>query len=91
MKEKQKMAAALKYSPESKDAPHVAAKGSGMTANRILEKAEENNIPVIEDASLVELLSAVELNEKIPEELFEAVAEVFAFIYQADRKMEKDG
>lgn len=89
MTEKQKKAAALKYDQKYASAPIVTAKGSGLTANNILEKAQEKDIPVIEDASLIELLAALNINETIPEELYQAVAEVFAFIYQADKKMEK--
>ncbi|WP_164215446.1 EscU/YscU/HrcU family type III secretion system export apparatus switch protein [Virgibacillus sp. YIM 98842] len=89
MKEKQKKAAALKYDHKRNSAPFVAAKGRGMIADQILENAKENNIPVIEDASLMELLAALNINESIPEELYQAVAEVFAFIYRADRQLEK--
>ncbi|MFA1818586.1 EscU/YscU/HrcU family type III secretion system export apparatus switch protein [Virgibacillus oceani] len=89
MMEKRKKAAALKYDHKSKAAPRLTAKGTGLTANNILDKANENDIPVIEDASLAELLAALTINETIPEELYQAVAEVFAFIYQADQQMEK--
>jgi len=90
MREKRKKAAALKYDHKSKTAPLITAKGTGLTADNILDKANENDVPVIEDASLVELLAALNINETIPEELYQAVAEVFAFIYQADRQMEKN-
>jgi flagellar biosynthesis protein len=81
MNENRKEAVALAYHPDSADAPIVTAKGSGKTA----EKATEHQIPIREDASLVSLLGKLAVNEKIPEELFQAVAEVFAFIYKLDQ------
>ncbi|WP_144461388.1 EscU/YscU/HrcU family type III secretion system export apparatus switch protein [Siminovitchia fortis] len=71
-------------------APIVMAKGKGVTAEKILEAAKENGIPVQQDPALVELLGQLDLNETIPEELFEAVAEIFAFIYRLDRKMAEE-
>jgi flagellar biosynthesis protein len=67
--------------------PAVLAKGKGMAAERILEKAKEHGVPIHNDPALAELLGQLELNEVIPEQLYRAVAEVFAFIYQLDRKM----
>ncbi|WP_062231723.1 EscU/YscU/HrcU family type III secretion system export apparatus switch protein [Fictibacillus sp. FJAT-27399] len=76
-------AAALSYH-ENMAAPKLTAKGTGKTAEKILSVAQENNIPIQKDPSLVALLSQLEINEKIPQELYEVVAEVFAFIYQVD-------
>ncbi|PLR84196.1 hypothetical protein CVD25_12235 [Bacillus canaveralius] len=78
-------AIALGYDQSKHDAPKVLAKGKGKIAENILEKAKENNVPVQEDPSLVELLSELDINERIPEQLYGAVAEVFAFIYRTDR------
>ncbi|PYF07091.1 EscU/YscU/HrcU family type III secretion system export apparatus switch protein [Ureibacillus chungkukjangi] len=80
-----KEAIALTYNPENNNSPTVIAKGKGKIADNILEKAAQNDIPVYEDKNLVELLGNLDLNESIPEELYEAVAEVFAFIYRLDR------
>ena len=85
---KRKKAAALKYEREGDYAPIVTATGKGMVADEIIKKARENNIPILEDASLVEILAELNINEAIPEELYQAVAEVFAFIYRADEKMD---
>ncbi|MFC5541268.1 MAG: EscU/YscU/HrcU family type III secretion system export apparatus switch protein [Bacilli bacterium] len=90
MKEKRKEAVALLYNPEE-NSPKVVAKGKGKIAENILQKAEEHNVPVYEDPNLVELLGQLELNESIPPDLYEAVAEVFAFIYQLDRKFHSNG
>ncbi|MFC4404595.1 EscU/YscU/HrcU family type III secretion system export apparatus switch protein [Gracilibacillus xinjiangensis] len=82
-----KKAAALKYDPGNDQAPKVTAIGKGYVAENILEKALANNIPIQSDPTLVELLSELEINESIPEELYQVVAEVFAYIYQVDQKM----
>jgi flagellar biosynthesis protein len=88
MKSNIKEAVALKYNPEECGSPVVAAKGKGETAQRIVSTAREHNIPIQEDASLVHLLSRLEIEESIPEELYEVVAELFAFIYQMDKEAE---
>ncbi|MCQ6279679.1 EscU/YscU/HrcU family type III secretion system export apparatus switch protein [Bacillus sp. EB600] len=84
-----KEAVALTYHPDSADAPIVAAKGKGKTAEMIIEKAKENQIPVQEDPALVNLLGQLNVNDRIPQELYQAVAEVFAFIYKLDKNIEK--
>ena len=84
-----KTAVALGYNPKSHDAPKVMAKGKGVVAQNIIEKAIKNDVPIQEDPSLVELLSQLEINERIPEELYQAVAEVFSFIYQLDKQAAK--
>jgi flagellar biosynthesis protein len=84
-----KTAVALGYNPTSHDAPKVMAKGKGIVAQTIIEKAVKNDVPIQEDPSLVELLSQLEINERIPEELYQAVAEVFSFIYKLDKQAGK--
>lgn len=86
MKENRNEAVALTFDPSNGDAPKVVAKGKGILADNILKKANENDIPIQQDASLVQILGQLDLNESIPEELYQAVAEVFAFIYQLDKK-----
>ncbi|USK61197.1 EscU/YscU/HrcU family type III secretion system export apparatus switch protein [Peribacillus asahii] len=88
MEDKRAEAIALKYDSEKDPAPKVLAKGKGKVAENILEKAKELNIPVQKDPSLVELLGKLDINETIPDELYRAVAEVFAFIYKMDRDAE---
>lgn len=83
--EKRKKSVALRYDEKQTNAPLVTATGKGLAAEEIRKIAEENNVPVLEDVSLVELLSELNINETIPEELYQAVAEVFAFIYRADQ------
>jgi flagellar biosynthesis protein len=86
MRKNIKEAVALKYNPEESSSPIVTAKGKGETAVRIVQTASEHNIPIQEDPSLVHLLSKLEIDESIPEELYEVVAELFAFIYQIDQE-----
>ncbi len=87
-KHQRKEAIALTYKP-GLDAPTVIAKGKGKIADNILAKANEHDIPIQEDASLVELLGKLDINQSIPEELYLAVAEVFAFIYKIDKRIPK--
>lgn len=84
-KERRKKAVALQYDQSKDSAPKVTASGSGYVAENILERAKKHNVPVQEDETMVELLAQLDINEKIPEELYRAVAEVFAYIYQADK------
>ena len=80
-----KEAIALTYNQEQSNSPKVVAKGKGKIADNILEQAKLHHVPIYEDRNLVELLGKLDLNESIPEELYQAVAEVFAFIYRVDR------
>ncbi|MGZ0085231.1 EscU/YscU/HrcU family type III secretion system export apparatus switch protein [Caldibacillus thermoamylovorans] len=85
MSEGRKKAVALSYDAHVDEAPVVKAKGSGAIAEAIIEMAEQHGVPIRKDPVLVELLSEVELNETIPEELYALVAELFAFLYDLDR------
>ncbi|WP_261306012.1 EscU/YscU/HrcU family type III secretion system export apparatus switch protein [Paenibacillus andongensis] len=82
-----KKAVALRYSPEAQKAPTLIAKGKGHMAEAILQKAKENGIPIQEDSSLVEVLSKLDLDQEIPPELYQLVAEVLSFIYRSDNRM----
>ncbi|QNU37809.1 EscU/YscU/HrcU family type III secretion system export apparatus switch protein [Geobacillus sp. 44B] len=68
------------------EAPIVVAKGKGYVAEAIIAAARQHGIPIQEDPSLVQLLSELEVNEMIPEDLYVLVAELFAFIYHLDRQ-----
>ncbi|GAE91646.1 flagellar biosynthesis protein FlhB [Gracilibacillus boraciitolerans JCM 21714] len=82
-----KKAVALKYDMENDQSPKVSATGKGYVAEEIIDRAQQNNIPIQSDPTLVELLSQLNINENIPEELYQVVAEVFAYIYQVDQKL----
>jgi flagellar biosynthesis protein len=85
-KVKQFKAVALSYESTKNVSPKVVATGKGEVAEKIIEKAKEHHVPIQNDPSLVELLSQLEVNQVIPEQLYNAVAEVLAFIYKADHE-----
>lgn len=82
---RRKKAAALKYDSVF-SAPAVTAVGFGEIADKIIEEAERNNVPIVENASLTENLTKLSIGQEIPAELFEAVAEIIAFIYSLDNR-----
>ena len=82
---KRPSAAALKYNVDSDVAPKVVASGEGGVAEKIIEKAREAQIPIVEDAALVSALLALDLGEDIPAELYHAVAKVLSFVYSIDK------
>lgn len=81
-----KKAVALKYDTTKSSAPVVTAKGQGNVAQKIIKLANENDIPIKKDEDLIELLSNVELDHEVPQEMYKAVAEVFSFIYTLTKK-----
>ena len=78
--DKKDIAVALEYERSSDAAPKVVAKGYGEVAKRIVSVATENDIIIESNPMLAEALSGVELDETIPIELYEAVAEVIGFV-----------
>ena len=89
MKEKRKKAIALKYKLNEDSAPKIVAKGSGIIADKIISKAEESNVRVVENEGVTESLFNVEIASEIPTEMFEAVAGILAFVYKMDREHEQ--
>ena len=86
LKKETKKAIALRYDHEKESVPTVIAKGKGQIAEGIIETANQHGVYIQEDPALLELLSKLEINQQIPEELYEAVAEIFAFIYKLDKE-----
>lgn len=82
-------AAALRYRREVDLAPRLVAKGQGPLAERILNLAQEHGVPVWQDEGLAEALLRLEVDSLIPPELYQAVAEVLAFIYRLDTSYHK--
>lgn len=78
-------AVALKY--DGDDAPTITATGEGSIAEEIIRIANEANIPLYENADLVELLSKLELGDHIPDVLYRVIAEIIAFAYYLQGKM----
>lgn len=76
-----KKAVALRYDQKKENAPRVIASGKGERAEHIIRIAELHNLPIKKDEDLVELLSKVEIDREIPENLYVAVVEVFKFLY----------
>ena len=75
-------AVAIKYDPEEYEAPIVLAKGEDYLAQKIKETARENHIEIVENKPLARMLYAnVEVGQLVPPELYQAVAEVLAFVY----------
>ena len=83
-KDKPKTAVALNYDPDT-DAPKVVASGKGATAERIIEAAKDNKVPIHKDSKLADTLSKLEIGEMIPPELYEVVAEILVFVDQMDK------
>lgn len=76
------IAIAIKYDMDSYQAPYVLAKGVNLVAENIKKVGGENSIPIIENKPLARALNeSVEIGDIIPEELYEAVAEVLAYVY----------
>jgi flagellar biosynthesis protein len=67
-------------------APRVLASGKGLVAEQIIAKAKEHNIYIHESKDLVGLLMQVDLDENIPPALYQAVAEVLAWLYQLEQQ-----
>ncbi len=84
-----KKAVALNYDEKRDSAPKVIAKGKGLIAERIIELAKKHGIYTYADPDLVEVLSAVDINSEVPEELYRAVAEVLAFVYRINSTYSK--
>lgn len=75
------IAIALKYDKEKDGAPRVVAKGIRFKADKIKEIAKQYGIPVMRNVGLANALFRVEVGEEIPEDLYDAVAEVLNFVY----------
>tara|TARA_A100001037_G_scaffold288137_1_gene298414 strand:- start:1069 stop:1398 length:330 start_codon:yes stop_codon:yes gene_type:complete len=86
-----KTAAALKYRPPEDSAPHLVAKGNGELAERIIELARENNIPIQENPDLIAVLSQLDLNKEIPSELYKPIAEILSFVYRVNDQAKESG
>lgn len=81
-------AVAIKYEPELYDAPFVVAKGADYLAQKIKDVAKENRIEIVENKPLARMLYAnVDVGSVVPPELYQAVAEVLAFVYHLKGKV----
>jgi len=85
-------AVALKYQPEAMGAPKVVAKGADVIAQKIREVAEEHGIAIVENPPLARALYAsVDLDDEVPPEHYQAVAEVISYVWNVEgRRMSKE-
>jgi len=81
-----KKVVALRYKKGVDNAPKVVAKGIDLIAQRILEIAEKENIPIIKNEKAVEDFYGIDLDDEIPPELYEIAAEIIAFVYKLDKQ-----
>lgn len=77
-------AVALRYDGSANTAPIVVASGMGYLAEKILEVAADNNVPVYEDNSLATMLSQLQLGQQIPDSLFQAIVEIYVYFLNFD-------
>lgn len=78
-------AVALQYRPEEHSSPKVLAKGRNHVALRIRKRAESLGIPIVENPPIAQLLyKTAKVDREIPEDLYQAVAEVLAYVYKLD-------
>lgn len=82
--DKEKTAVAISYEP-GEAAPKILAAGKGALAEKIIEKAKENEVPFYQDDKLAATLSKLEIGDTIPPELYEVVAEILVFVDDMDR------
>ena len=82
---KVKSAISLQYQKEINSAPKITARGEGWVAEKIIEIAQERNIPIREDKDLLNLLSEIDIGREVPESLYKVVAELLAWVYQLNK------
>jgi len=82
---KRRKAVALKYNPND-SAPRAIALGKGEIAEKILSIAAQKGVPVVTNPDLVDKLINLELNQEIPIELYEIIAEILAFVYRLENE-----
>jgi len=86
----EKKAAALKYDSEKNGAPVIVAAGVGEMAGEITETATKSGVPGYDDDSLASLLTQMKLGAEIPEELFQAIVEIYIYFLGFTGDPEKD-
>ncbi len=89
-KPKGNYAAALKYNPEQDYSPVVVASGHGAVAERIIQVADQNGIPVFRDDSTAAVLTLLNVGQNIPESLFEVVAGIYVEILKASNELKEE-
>ena len=87
-----KKAVALRYDENKDAAPVIVASGLGYVAEKIVEIANDNEVPVYEDNSLATVLTQLELGAEIPEELYQAIVDIYLYFlkFSPDVKQEEE-
>lgn len=86
------VAVALRYNAQEMEVPVVTAKGARLLAERIRALAEEHEVPIVQKPDLARMLyRTLEVGQPVPENLFVAVAEILAFVFEIDRRAGKLG
>ncbi len=80
MTQKRNKAIVLKYEPKLHQAPQIVGKGAGCVADKILDLAEANDVPILEDNNLMQSLYPLKVGEMIPKVLYQPVAKILSFI-----------
>ncbi len=91
MNDEPEIAIALKYDQNKDSAPRVVAKGMRLKAEKIREIAKQYNIPLMKNLPLANALYRVDVGQEVPEELYDAVAEVLNFIYALQQEQQAGG
>jgi flagellar biosynthetic protein FlhB/flagellar biosynthesis protein len=86
MNDEAEIAIALKYDKEKDSAPRVVAKGMRLKAEQIRDLAKQYNIPIMRNLPLANALYRVDVGEEVPEELYDAVAEILNFVFALQRE-----
>lgn len=81
---KRKQAIAIQYNPDEV-APKILASGTGIIADKIIEKAKSSDVPLYGDNKLANTLSKLDIGEYIPPELYSIVAEILVFVDNLDK------
>ena len=87
-KQKTQTAVALGFDSKIDDAPRILATGKGILAEKILEIADQEEIPIHKDENLAQILSMLEQNSLIPMEAYAAVAKILGQIYRYGKEKE---
>lgn len=85
-----KKAVALKYDDAKNRSPVIVASGMGYMAEKIVEAANENGVPVYEDNSLATILTQLELGSQVPEELYQAIVDIYLYFLDFAPGTEKE-
>lgn len=90
MKEEHDNTQAVALTYDGKSTPFISAAGESSLAEEILRIAKEHEVPIYENADLVDILSRLEVGDEIPEILYRTIAEIIAFVYMLKGKLPDD-